>query len=69
MDYKSTVPFDRESDVKFIGNKVKWAKVILAGESTMTFQQTAEVVENEGSVGGATALFDDSQLLFGQKVT
>lgn len=43
--------------------------MILAGESTMTFQQTAEVVENEGSVGGATALFDDSQLLFGQKVT
>ena len=45
----------------------KWANVILAGESTMTFQQTAEVVENEGSVGGATALFDDSQLLFGPK--
>ena len=67
LDYKSTVSFDRESDVKFIGNKVKWANVILAGESTMMFQQTAELVENEGTVGGAIALFDDSQLFFGPK--
>lgn len=67
LDYKSTVSFDRESDVKFIGNKVKWANVILAGESTMMFQQTAELVKNEGTVGGAIALFDDSQLFFGPK--
>ena len=46
---------------------MKWANVILASESTMTFQQTAELVENEGSVGGAIVLFDDSQLIFGPK--
>ena len=67
LKYKSTLSFDRESDVKFIGNKVEWANVILASESTMTFQQTAELVENEGKVGGTIALFDGSQLLFGAK--
>ena len=63
MDYKSSLSFDRESDVKFIGNKAEWANVILASESTLTFQQTAELVENEGKVGGAIALFDSSYLL------
>ena len=59
--------YDRESDVKFIRNKVEWANVILTSESTLTFQQTAELVENEGKVGGAIALFDGSQLHFGAK--
>ena len=67
LGYKSSLSFDRESDVKFIGNKVDWANVILTSESTMTFQQTAELVENEGKVGGAIALFDGSQLHFGAK--
>ena len=67
LKYKSSLSFDRESDVKFIGNKVEWANVILASESMMTFQQTAELVENEGKVGGAIALFDSSQLHFGAK--
>ena len=67
LGYKSSLSFDRESDVKFIGNKVEWANVILTSKSTMIFQQTAELVENEGKVGGAIALFDGSQLHFGAK--
>ena len=51
-------------EVEFIGNKVKWATVILA-MSTMKFQQTAKLVDNKSRVGGAIALYDDSQLIVG----
>ena len=64
---ESTISFDRESDVKFNENKVQLAVVILANKSIMKFQQTAELVGNEGRVGGAIALFNDSQLVFGEQ--
>ena len=54
-------------DVEFIGNKVKWATVILASQSTMKFQQTAKLVDYQSRVGGAMALYDVSQITVGEK--
>ena len=51
-------------EVEFIGNKVKWATVILA-KSTMKFQQTAKLVDNKSRVGGAIALYGGSGLVVG----
>ena len=60
--YKGTMSFNEY--VIFIGNKVQWAIVIVARKSMLKFQQTAELVANEGKVGGAIALYDSSQLRF-----
>ena len=63
--YKGTMSFNEY--VIFIGNKVQWAIVIVARKSMLKFQQTAELVANEGKVGGAIALYDSSQLRFGSQ--
>ena len=60
--FRSTISF--HGDVKFIKNKVQGVAVITADNSTMRFQKTAELVANEGRVGGAIGLFSDSQLVF-----
>ena len=65
--YQSNIFFCRESDVKFSENKAQLATVILANKSTMKFQQTAELVGNEGRVGAAIALFNSSKLVFGDQ--
>ena len=63
--YQSTIYFERE--VLFIGNKANWAIVISSKNSTIKFQQIAELVENEGKVSGAIALYDGSQLIVGEQ--
>ena len=63
--YNSTMSFTEY--VIFIGNQVEWAIVIVAKQSTFKFYQTAELVENKGKVGGAIALYDSSQLVFGNQ--
>ena len=65
--YESNIFFCRESDVKFSENKAQLATVILANKSTMKFQQTAELVGNQGRVGAAIALFNSSKLVFGKQ--
>ena len=50
-------------DTKIIANKVEWGGAILAINSTVIFQQTAELVENEGRAGGAVALYRNSHLV------
>ena len=54
-------------EVEFIGNKAQGATVILARESTMEFQKTAKLVDNQSRVGGAIALYDNSRLIVGKK--
>ena len=56
-------------DVKIVGNKAQHGAVILAINSTMKFQQTAELVENEGREGGAIALYDNSRMIAGKQST
>ena len=63
--YKSTMLFNEY--VIFSGNRVQWAIVIVARNSMLKFQQTAELVANDGKVGGAIALYDSSQLSFGRQ--
>ena len=63
--FRSTISF--HGNVKFIENKVQDIAVIIAKNSTMTFQQTAELVGNKGRLGGAIGLFDDSQLVLGNQ--
>ena len=63
--YKSTMSFNEY--VRFIGNKAEWAIVIVATNSMIKFHQTAELVDNEGQVGDAIALYDSSQLIFGNQ--
>ena len=65
--YESNIFFRRESDVKFSENKAQLATVILANKSTMKFQQTAQLVGNQGRVGAAIALFNSSKLVFGEQ--
>ena len=63
--FRSTISF--HGDVKFIENKVQGIAVIIANNSTMKFHQTAELVGNEGKVGGAVALYASSQLIAGNQ--
>ena len=63
--YKSAMSFTEY--VIFIRNQVEWAIVIVAKKSTFKFHQTAELVENKGKVGGTIALYDSSQLIFGNQ--
>ena len=63
--FRSTVSF--HGDAKFIENMVQEIAVIIAYNSTMTFNQTAEIVGNKGRLGGAIGLFDDSQLVLGNQ--
>ena len=70
--YKSIVSLFRSTlsfygHVKFIANKVQGIAVIVMNNSTMKFQQTAELERNEGKVGSAIALYDGSQLIAGNK--
>ena len=53
--------------VKFVENKAKYGAVILAINSTIKFQLTAELAGNEGTQGGAIALYDNSQLIIGKQ--
>ena len=54
-------------DVKFIGNKVQEDTVLLVNNSTIKFQHSAELVGNQGWVGGVIALYSSSQLVFGEQ--
>ena len=62
---RSNISF--HGDVTFIGNKAKWATIILVIYSTMKFCQTAELDGNEGWVGSAIALYSHSQLIVGEQ--
>ena len=63
--FRSTITF--YGHVKFIENKVQGIAVIIAKKSTMKFQQRAEIVGNEGRVGGVIALYASSQLVAGNQ--
>ena len=41
--------------------------VLLVNNSTIKFRHTAELVENQGRVGGVIALYNSSRLVFGEK--
>ena len=53
--------------VKFIGNKVQEDTVLLVNNSTIKFQHSAELVGNQGWVGGVIALYNGAQLVFGEQ--
>ena len=59
--FRSNISFH---NVKFIDNKVHQDTVLLGNNSTIKFQHVAELVGNQGRVGGATALYNSSQLIF-----
>ena len=63
--FRSIISFT--GDVKFIENRVQMATVLLLNNSTMKFQQTAEILGNQGRVGGAMALYNSAQLVFGEQ--
>ena len=63
--FRSIISF--HGDVEFIENMVQRIAVIIANNSTITFNQTAEIVGNKGRLGGAIGLFDDSQLVLGNQ--
>ena len=63
--FRSIISF--HGDVEFIENMVQRIAVIIANNSTITFNQTAEIVGNKGRLGGAIGLFDDSQLFWGNQ--
>ena len=70
--YPSIVYLDESNisfhgNVKFIGNKAKWATVILVSYSTMKFHQTAQLEGNEGWEGSAIASYGGSQLICGKQ--
>ena len=53
--------------VKITENKVQGVAVILANNSTIKFQQTAELEQNQGRAGGAIALYNSSYLIVGNQ--
>ena len=69
--YKSIISLFRSNisfyDVKIIDNKVQQDTVLLVNNSTLKFQHSAELVGNQGRVGGVIALYNCSQLIFGEQ--
>ena len=63
---QSTISF--YGDVNFFRNEGKITSAICAFNSTIKFQQTAEVVGNRGRKGGAIALYENSKLVVGEHV-